>query len=226
MKILSILILSSLFFSCASYQEGNDAFIVKGEHPSDTPITGYIDKPYSTTYYTLLQFTFGNNSPDWKRIKSVNLDFDNNVLNKKIKVTLGDDLGYWADSIKHKLAVDNFNTQVVLGSIAAAGAATAISGANSGNSSTVNTGSLAYATSMAVAGVNDFSSSKKSLSRAKLLPVGHLYKPFSIPAGLVTKRWLLLEVVNEEMPKIVYLDVVYNNDEKVRYKIQVRFDHL
>ena len=221
MKILILVILSSLIFSCASYQSGSYADIVSGEHPDDTPITGYIDKTYTTNYYTLLQFTFGNGSPDWKRVKTVSLDFGSEELNKKVKVTLGKDLEFWAESIKHKITVDQFNTQVFLGSIAAAGTMVAISGTQNGSSSNLKAGALTYTTSLSIDAANDFSNIKDNVERANILPSGHLYKPFAIPAGLITKRWLLLEIEEEKMPHEIYISVTWKNEKQARYKIQV-----
>jgi hypothetical protein len=223
MKLVT-LILSIIFLTgCASYQEGNSAYVIKGNHPKNTPITAYIDYDFSTEYYTLLQFSFGNYNPDWQRIERATLDFNNKDLNKKAKFVIGADLTAWAESIKHKRAVDQHNRAVLLGSLAIAGAAVTATGKNS---STQLTGAAIYASSLGAMGFNTFMDSKSDLNRSKLVPPGHLYQSFAIPAGLVTKKWDLLEMKQENIPNDIYLNVTYKNKDQVRYKMRITTKYL
>lgn len=221
MKNFVYLILLSLLFSCASYQPGKYADIVSGDHPADTPITAEVDKQLTTENYTFINFSFGNLGDDWRRVKSVRIDFNNKDLNKKASLIVGDDLQTWSSAIQHKLAIDRYNRDVFWGSIALVGATAAIASGRSGNSSGMAAGSLAYTTSLGIMGANSFIDQISDLERASLFPATHLYQPFSIPAGLYSNRWVLLQIKKEDMPRIIYFNVEYLDGKKAYYQIDL-----
>jgi hypothetical protein len=217
MKLL-ILAMALIFNSCASYQPGKGALIVKGNHPKNTPITGYIDKDFTTDHYVLLQFTFGNKTAEWTRIKNISIDLKTKEANSA-SVVLGQDLNDWSDAIQNKIAIDSHNRAVLLGSIAAAGVVTM--GA-SGNRGGIVAGAALYTGSIAVLAANDIADGISDLERAKMIPKGHLYSPISIPAGLVVKRWILLKIPYDKIPGNIYLDVNYEKNGKVRYELPIK----
>lgn len=204
--------------SCASYQPGKDAVVVTGNEPIKTSITGYIDQDFTTDHYVLLQFTFGNQTAEWTRIKSISLDLKTKEANNA-SVVLGQDLNDWSDAIQNKIAIDRHNSAVLLGSIAAAGAVTMIA---SGNGNGVIAGAALYTGSVGVLAANDIADGISDLERAKMIPKGHLYSKASIPAGLVVKRWILLKIPYEKVPSKVYLDVDYEKNGKVRYELPLK----
>ncbi len=213
--ILSVALFVS---SCASYQPGQGALIVKGNHPRNTPITGYIDQDFTTDHYALIQFTFGNQTEDWTRIKSISLDLKSQEANKA-SVVLGQDLTDWSDAIQNKIAIDQHNREVLLGSIAAAGVVTM---AASGNRGGAIAGAALYTGSVGVLAANEIADGISELERAKMIPRGHLYSNISIPAGLVVKRWILLKIPYGKIPNSIYLEVTYEKHGKVTYELPIR----
>lgn len=219
MKIF-ILSLTLLISSCASYQPGTGALIVEGNHPKNTPITGYIDQDFTTDHYALVQFTFGNQTENWTRIKNIAIDLKTKEANQA-SVVLGQDLNDWSDAIQNKIAIDRHNRAVLLGSIAAAGVVTM--GA-SGNRGGVVAGAALYTGSIGVLAANDIADGISDLERAKMIPKGHLYSNISIPAGLVVKRWILLKIPYDKIPKSIFLDVTYEKNGKVRYELPIEIN--
>lgn len=219
--IFILISISILFTGCASYLEGNDVMHIAGEHPENTPLTGYIDQTYSTKHYTLLQFQFGNDSHVWKRIKNVKLDMKT-PKGKKAQVVLGQDLVDWSDAIAHKVAVDNYNKSIVLGSIASIGALSAIHGSSKGNSSLSKAGISLLSGTVAVQGVDQLITNLDNIQRAKILPKGHLLSPISIPAGLVVKRWILLKIDRDDVPETINFEITYENNKKALYELKIK----
>jgi hypothetical protein len=219
MKTILSLLFALTLSSCASYQSGNAVMHISGDHPENTPLTGYIDETYSSASYTLLQFQFGNETTEWKRIKNIKLDMLT-PNGKKAQVVLGQDLNDWADAIAHKVAVDQHNRAVVLGSIAAAGAVLAVSGPKT-NSRQTKAGLALMSGTIAVQNIGDYVSRLDDLQRAQIIPRGHLYSPISIPAGLVVKRWIVLKIERGDIPNKIHFEVTYSDNKKAKYELSL-----
>ena len=206
---------------CASYQPGKYAYIISGDHPLDTPITAKLDKTLTTDHYALIYFNFGNATDHWLRVKKIRLDFNQEEANKKINIVVGKDLSTWAESIKHKVAVDSWNRDILLGPLALIGTISLAASTNSSNPALLyaGVGSLAVFSGISIA--NDFIDMMDDLGRAKLFPKTHLYTPFSVPAGLYTKRWILLQVKKQSIPDEVFFNVEYLDGKKAKYKIKI-----
>jgi len=214
-----ILILASLLnFGCASYQAGRYAEVVSGEHPNNTPITGKLDRTLSTDHYAVIHFNFGNNSDQWLRVKKVRLDFQDKKLNKVINLVIGKDISTWAESISHKIAIDQWNRDIIIGSIAIAGA---VVGGNSGSSDLAKAGAAVYSGAYGVLVANQMIDQMNNLGRSNLFPRTHLYQSFSVPAGLFTKRWVLLQINRKEVPDHIYFNVEYLDGSKAKYKVKL-----
>jgi hypothetical protein len=221
MKFLSCLLFVLALSSCASYQTGGDVMHISGDHPENTPLTGYIDEAYSTESYTLLQFQFGNYTTDWRRIKKISLDMIT-PAGKKAQVVLGQDLNDWSDAISHKIAIDDHNKAVLFGAIAATGAALAVSGMSKGNFSQSKAGLALMSGTVAIQSVDQFVTNLDNLQRSQIIPRGHLYSPISIPAGLVVKKWILLKIQKEDIPNKIQFDITYENDKKAKYELKLK----
>lgn len=222
MNRLLLLIIVLVHFGCASYQAGNYAEIISGNHPSDVPITGKLDSTLTTKHYAVINFSFGNGSREWLRIKKVRLDFKNKELNKKVNIVFGQDIITWAEAIRHKVAIDQWNKEVIWGSIALAGAVTAAASGSSSDSNLLYAGAGTYTLASGVLVANGIIDKINDLERAKLFPKTHLYQPFSVPAGLFTNRWVLLQVDRDDIPSEIYFDVEYLNGEKVKYRVRIK----
>lgn len=220
MNRLLLLIMLLVNFGCASYQSGSYADIVSGDHPSDAPITGKLDSTLTTKHYAVINFSFGNDSKQWLRIKKVRLDFNNKELNNKANIVVGQDIVTWAEAIRHKVEIDQWNKEVIWGSIALVGAVTA--SASSSNTSLMYAGASTYALASGILVANSVIDKVNDLERAKLFPRTHLYQSFSVPAGLYTNRWVLLQINRGDIPSEVYFDVEYLDGKKAKYKVKIK----
>ena len=210
---------------CASYQPGSEVKISKGEHPRNVPISAYVDNDMSTDEFTVLQFVWGNKNKDWVRIKNVRLDLDNKELKKSINILVGEDLRTWADSLSHKLKVDNFNRQMFMNSLALIGTATMVAGGAKGNQDMAVGGAALTSAVIGIDAINKVMDEINHIERAALIPYTHLYNPFSVPPGLYTKKWIVLEAYEDEIPEKLYFDVEYLDGRKVRYNVILNATH-
>lgn len=218
---LSSLILTCLFFlsSCASYQKGEYARVLEGEHPKNLPISVEYDDTYSTRYFNFLTVTFGNYNPDWVRIKKVEVTSIPGL--EDFRITAGPDLSFWGEAIKHKIAVDNHNRQLFVNTLVGVSAAAAYTGAQSGNDGLATGGLLALGATAGIEGFNSYMNKLDSLERAKILPPDHLYAPFSVPPGLHLKRWLLVETQQKQSFCEILFNVTYEDEKVVKYRVAI-----
>jgi hypothetical protein len=115
-------------------------------------------------------------------VKKARLGFKNTKLNKRIKVVVGQDIITWAEAIGHKVAVDNWNKEIALGSVAVLGAAAA-AGVSRSNKTAVAAGLGRYVAATGVLATNAIVDKVNNLEKAKLFLKTHLYQPFSVPPG-------------------------------------------
>jgi hypothetical protein len=145
----------------------------------------------SSPYFGLVEVTFENNSPAWKQIDHIQLDFGSPDKNQSVQIPWGEDIDLWEDAVLARNEVRAINTQEVLAAIAAVGALGLATshrhggpGAHVGGVITVGAlsalfASRAYDADAAPAAPPAFSAS-------------HLLSmPVRIPPGLFTKRWIL-----------------------------------
>jgi hypothetical protein len=182
--------LSLLLFSCASYQSGNLSDVNKSEIKSELVVSGYLDQEYTTDHFTFIQVDFGNNTDEWIEIEKVLI----NNNDKDIKIILGEKLESYIASINQKIAIDRYNTSMILGVTAGVAAAGAISSGNDGSIESVKSYASIMAGSLIADDINHISNNLSDLERTRVLPRNHLISPFSVPPGLVSKRWILLQI--------------------------------
>lgn len=205
MKIICCAIML-LLTSCASYSPGQDATI---ERLTSNEILGLSAKVDDTMTYkdlVFVNFYLFNPTNNWVRVKSAELiDIEDHP---DLRVIVGKDLYYWAKSMEHKVAIDNYNREMLLGSLAIGGAALAIS---SNNASAARLGTALTVGSVLLSDVENLLEKISTLERASLVPEDHIYSPFSVPPKLVTRKWVLFQKMNVKRLcrlklKLTYID--------------------
>ncbi|MCO4793277.1 MAG: hypothetical protein KC493_06185 [Bacteriovoracaceae bacterium] len=217
MKKIIPLLLLLILTSCASYQAGEFAVHETGNHPNNVPIKAKVDSVYTNSPFVFVNFTFGNKNVDWVRVKSIKISQTPEL--SKANIVMGDDLSSWAESMKHKIAIDNHNRQVFIGSVTTALAAAAVVGASKGN---VNLAYGSLGAMTAVTGIDEVSkviAKANDAERSRMIPDDHLLAPFSIPPGLVTKRWILLQSKTGKFPSKIGFEVEYIDGKSANYSV-------
>lgn len=220
MKFFPIVLIMLFLTSCASYNPGEYAHVKKGKHPKNVPINAEYYRDYSNFPLHFVNVTFGNQSEDWRRVKSVKVTNVGGIA--KSRIIVGPDLVYWSKGITRKLKIDSHNNRMILGAIMGAFAVGAGVSANNGNYDLgigLAAGALATAT---VADINSIFERIDSLEIAKLVPPDHLYSPFSIPPNLYITKWVVFQTPGGELPKFIDFEVKYLSGETASYRTKLR----
>lgn len=206
--------------SCASYNPGKYADVLKGEHPGGTPINADVNSDFSPNPFVYVNITFGNKSTErWTRIKKIR--FTNIGGIEGARLIVGPDLFYWSEGVRRKVAIDNHNSQVFWGSMAgimAAGAAVSSSKGNFGLAKGLAGGALFTA---GVMDINAIADQATSLEMSALVPPTHIYRPFSVPPGLYISRWAVFEVPQNKEIEFLEFEVEYLSGKTAHYKVQI-----
>lgn len=216
MKLLIPLML--LLTSCASYTPGEYSEIEKTDSKEVLLASANIDETMSFGDLILVNFYFKNPSQNWLRVKNVEVvDIENHP---DVRVIIGKDLYYWARSMEHKIAVDNHNRELLVGSLAMAGVALSIAGSTSRSMTTAGVGAALAVGVVTLDAAENLLEAVSTAERASLVPESHLYSPFVIPPNLVTRKWVLFQKMNTQRMcrlkfKVNYIDgtsAIYNNE--------------
>jgi hypothetical protein len=209
---VAIILFSHFLVSCATTMPGK-------EIPTYYPAVQAnidMDDNFSNKNIQLYQISFKNKSNDW-------VDIDLGVINEdpKIKVLVGNKINAWIEACVLEKNVSDYNTSLVLGTLAVGGMIVAGSASNSSSSGSTNTMNVAAITSLgAMSGlaVMGFQDSKNRVEFQQKLPEKHAFRAFSIPPKKVIQRWILIEnpelknfqlkfQVNQSKDKIIKLEV-------------------
>ena len=227
-----ICLLSVVLHSCASVKgSGKDAhftgssvkssdFDIKVSPRAKKPqgklvVSGNENSSLSSTYFTVLDFTFENDGATWRRVKSVKIRFKDGAANESIKFPVGQDLLNWAESANRVKAIRDYNLRLATGAVIGGGLAT---GRSSGKAAAVGGGMVLSA--------NTLSAKLASLQSAGTIPKDHLLAgPFSVPPGLHVKKWITLYAEDPlSFPYItsVALEFEYEDNTKEAYVLNFR----
>jgi len=211
------LVLTLLLTSCAHYQPGIKAKHKDGELIKGLTASAEIDDELSNRYFKFLNVTFGNKGPGWIRIKSLKLKNPESEFKGKINIILGEDLNVWSQSMTYVRQIQSHNLSVLTGIIASTAMVAGAVAGSKGNTSGANLGFGVAMGALSVNAVNSIVTDKNNLERGLSFPDGHIYKTFSIPAGLYNKRWILLEFEDANTPKKLTFEIELLDGRKTTY---------
>lgn len=214
MKRVYLIVLVILLSSCASYTSGTAAKVT-GEKKQDVTVKAFINDEFTTDYFTFVQVDFVNNTEDWKDIKKVTL----NSTDKDIKIIIGPRLRDWNSAIRQKIAIDRYNRDMLFGAAMGVAAVAAFDNAYKGNIANSKAYMAALAGTAIAADVNNLTNRISDLERAVIFPTTHLMAPFSIPPGLFSKRWILLQIKSDVQLASISFNVHYKDGSKNTYNV-------
>jgi len=178
-----ILILSVLWLaSCATTMPGSDLKL----NTNLLSATVREDSDYSSDKIKLYQISIQNTSNVWIDIDSVALEDPTSTAS----ILVGAKMNAWLDACKLEKSVSDYNKDLFLGSIAAAGL---VVGGVSRNSTTSAVGLSLAAGAITAAGVRELIDSKNKAEFQESLPEGHILRTFYIPSLKVVQRWIIVE---------------------------------
>ena len=148
-------------------------------------VTGEELEELSSTYFGVLAFTFENPTNEWVRIENIILDFGSQARNASIAVPWGEEIVSWEQATSQRNAIRHANTATLLGMLMVGG----FVAARAGGRTTAPVGGVVGLA--AVSGL--VARSLADRTSALTFPPAHLFAtPFSVPPGLFSKKWVLL----------------------------------
>lgn len=192
---ISLLVTLFIMVSCASHHSdpvaSNQSSETKPTVKKQLKISIDEDDDIGMGNYRLYTFTFKNESNSWKRIKNAKFEYANEKLNSDAKIIIGDDLATWLKSVEREKEINQFNKNLLLGSLAVF---TTTAGIISNNDTLTTVGLGTYAGWVG----STIYDSKKAVQIQKHVPKGHILSPFSVPPGLESQQWLAIEYHGKE----------------------------
>ncbi len=204
--------------SCASYNPGEFALVKNGK--SDGLIVkGELVRGYATDHFILVNIGFENKSDEWKRFKYIEMVSTDSI--KDAKIVVGKDLVTWSESMKSKLSIDNHNRAVLVGTIASVAAIGSAAAGGNGDFQTGTALAGGAAALLTFEAFNDLSKRANNLEMSQLVPPSHLYNPFSVAPGLVTKKWILLQIKKDHIPCFIDFELTDYTESKTHYRLDL-----
>lgn len=181
MNSLFYSLLMFLVVSCASTMPGRDL---------DTGSKNVLATFSSNDVFTnekiqMIQFSIKNNTKDWIEFEGATFEGAPGT-----SVLVGERLSSWIEACLLEKEVSDYNTSLVLGSLAVAGAVVAGSSSHQG---TATTGAVIALGSIGAAVVKDMQTSKNKVEFQKAFPSKHIFRSFIIPPEKVIQRWIIIE---------------------------------
>lgn len=226
-KIITLLIALVFATSCASTHPGQMGRILSGEDLG-LKVSAYTpdDTEDKKSLHQLIEVTFENLGHQWARIHEAEIVIAPSEQ-AKIGVVVGNDLVDWAKAAEAKAKLEAQNKGALLGAIAAVGAITAVVGGTSHSKAgkiVGAAGAVAAGGAVAVAASDAISASKRTGESADWVPADHLYQPFSVPADLFVRRWILLTKPRGVLVTPLVLKITTAEGREAHYELPMKFD--
>lgn len=176
--------------ACVSTHPGN---IAKTTSPTSLVVSTQKNKSISDKYYSFFEYTFENKSDDWASVHVTRLGFENETT----EILVNDRLNAWIEGAELKLKKSQYNTAVILGSIAAIGGVVGATSSN-GNLQVAGMGALAGASVVDAAQSisrtrNNAASGIKGVNQTVNVPSTYILAPFKVAPGSYIKRWVVIK---------------------------------
>jgi hypothetical protein len=210
---------------CASIESAHPARPISPDgRPSQTRetasglvVSGEELDELSSTHFGVLAFTFVNPTNDWVRIDNVALDFGSKPRNDSIVLPFGEEIASWELATSQRNAVHRANTTTLLSALMIGGAVTAAAGGRSTG------GRIGGLVALGAAG-GLWAQALADKTSAVTFPPAHLFAtPFSVPPGLFSKKWVLLNGPKTPEVGCISAVVVEYDTSKGRERVQLSF---
>lgn len=199
MKIIQLLIALTLV-SCATVHRGKfakqinkkkkkkDTYSYSSENKTDSGlmISYEWNQIYKDKHFRYLDFTFENQSDDWKKIQKIGIKFGKNTKKEKIFFLKGAPLAAFLKGKKLAIEIQAQNSAALAGALAGMSAAYSNANNQNNNYNNYDAGLVAMSTANNVL--------KNSKRAAKQFPEDHLFgskDKFLIPPGLALRKYLV-----------------------------------
>jgi hypothetical protein len=157
----------------------------------------------SDKHYMFLEYTIENKTEEWMNVQVTSVVIDGTPT----EILTDDKLESWIEGAELKLAKAQYNTAMILGSMAAVGGAVA---ATSGHDGTAKAGAIAMgAAAVGAVGTGirrdqqKANSGKKGVNGTVQVPSTHILTPFKVSPESYVRRWIVVTNPTHKIEKEV-----------------------
>lgn len=218
MNKLSLLLVSYLFVACATKHPGVMATPVTPDPENKLIVSANVLKDYSDPYNVFIDVAFENNSGKWLHVDEVELDFSNDK-DLAHNIIIGQDLYAWAESFEEKKKIEDHNTALAVNSLVLGGA---IISATGRSSTTNSVGSAAMIGGAAWDATRSFTGQLNKAQRSKSVPEKHVYRPFTVPAAGLIRRWFIVNTTTDQIVKSFKMKVHTVEGKVLVYNVPIK----
>ena len=181
MKKFFSVFMTLVLTSCATTMPGHD--VDTGSKKVSATMSD--NDSFSDHRIQMHQFSIKNNTDEWIEFEGATIEGP-----EEVKVLVGDRITSWVEACTLEQQVSDYNTALVLGSLAIAGVA--VSGGTQ-HQGTATTGAVVALGSITALGAKGFQESKRWTEFQQAFPEKHIFRPFVLPPGKVIQRWIMIE---------------------------------
>lgn len=186
-------------------------------------VTGEELKPYASELFGLVEVTFENASTEWIRIQRLRLNFGSTV-DQDVFLPEGEDIDAWYSATSRRNDIRDTNEATALGALLFASTVVAVAGGASGSSEAAVAGTATALGTATVAGLDAQAERIDRAEHGSPRPGGHLLTvPFSVPPGLFTKKWVLLNTRRRDTPCVTTMLIDYDVGGGRRERVSLTF---
>ncbi len=219
MNKLSILLVTYLLVACATKHPGSMAKSLNPDPENKLIVSAKVAKDYSDPYNIFIDVAFENDSAKWLRIDEIELEFPNSN-NLAHNIIIGQDLYAWAESFEEKKKVDNHNTALAINSLILGGA---ILAGSSRNSSAQTAGTAAIIGGLGWDATRNFVGKLNKAQRSLSVPEKHVYRPFTVPAAGLIRRWFIVNTPSDKIVKSFQMTIRTVDGKVLTYQVPIKF---
>ena len=219
MNKLSILLVMHLLVACATKHPGSIATPINPDPENKLIVSAKVAKDYSDPYNVFIDVAFENNAANWLRIDEIELEFSNSD-NLAHNIIIGQDLYSWAESFEEKKKVDDHNTALAINSLILGGA---ILAGTSRSSTPQAVGAVAMIGGLGWDATRSYMNKLNKAQRSLSVPEKHIYRPFTVPAAGLIRRWFIVNTPSDRIVKSFNMKISTVDGKVLNYEVPIKF---
>lgn len=189
-RILFSILALSFLSGCATTHPGK----VLASNTQDIVVSVKENSDLSDNYYMFLEYTLENKSGEWMEIQAKHIQLGEGAPSE---ILSGEKLSAWIEGAELKLRQNNYNTQLLLGSIVAVAGLTAASSKDPGTQKAalgVMAGAVGTDATLALQrSRNAVNSGYKGPNGSVNVPSTHVLAPAKIAPESFIRRWVVIK---------------------------------
>ena len=220
MKTFMLILKVIMASGCAHQIHGTEAELTsKASESLPVVFRASIDEQLSTDRFLVVQMHFQNNQEEWMRVREVEIVPSSEEEARGVHIILGQDLKAWARGTEERIAIESHKFHAVTAAILVAAMAAAVLTAKNGDLNASKNLLYVGLGASAVGSGKQLYDRVRALNRGGMIPENHILASFSVPPGMISRHWVVLEKPPKMELKNLSLKLTSLEGEATSYKV-------